>query len=314
MNKRNLVVIIIILLVFSISSTSCRRTPSPDADRGPEEIYRGTKGLDMKFVKNMPPSRLYDTSSLNILLELENQGTSDLSGSNCRLYLSGFDDKIIRGIDKDKQCASSLEGKSILNPEGGYNTQQFSTDRIDLPDYLDKLPQKILVTACYEYQTTASPIVCIDPHLYEIGPVERACTVRDVSTSGGQGAPVAVSGVEVDMAGRDRVSFNIKVSNVGGGTPLWLGTSVFADCPYNIDPNDYNVISYDVDMAGGSRIRCAPEIQGDQRLRLVDGRGTIFCTFKISGDTSYTTPLRVILDYNYMDSISKDIEIIKTPQ
>ena len=67
-------------------------------------------------------------------------------------------------------------------------------------------------------------------------------------------------------------------------------------------------------MSGATKVRCSPEIDGDERVRLVNGLGTIFCTFKISGDTAYTTPLRVILDYNYMDSVSKDIEIIKTPQ
>ena len=315
MKKHYLAIIVLTLLLISALSIGCTRMPGREPEeRFPEEIYSGTKGLEMEFAKNMPPSRLYDTSTLTILLELENRGTSDLSGSNCHLYLSGFDDNIIRGIDKDKQCATSLEGKSILNPEGGFNTQQFSTDRIDLPDYLDKLPQKMVVTACYKAQTTASPIVCIDPHLYELGPIERACIVQDVTVSGGQGAPVAVTGVNVEMAGRNRVAFNIKVSNVGGGTPLYHGASVFTDCPYRIDPNDYNIVSYDVDMSGGQRVSCAPEIEGDQRVRLVNDRGTIFCTFRISGETAYTTPLRVTLTYNYMDSISKDIEIIKTPE
>jgi len=311
MKKRGLAVLVLFLLLISLVGCARFKRTSPDDE--PEEIYRGTKGLDMKFSRNLPQSKIYDTSSLNILLELENKGTYDLSGSKCRLYLSGFDDRIIRGLDKDKICSNSLEGKSILNPEGGFNTLQFSTDLIDLPDYLDKLPQKILVTACYEYQTTANPIVCIDPHLYEIGPIDRACTVRDVSTPGGQGAPVAVSGVKVEMAGRDRVAFRITISNVGGGTPLYRGASVFTDCPFNVDPKDYNIVSYDVDMSGGSVMKCSPELDGDYRVRLVDNKGTIFCTFRVSGENAYTTPLRIILDYNYMQSISKDIEIIKTP-
>jgi len=315
MEKRCLIAIVAILIVITEVFAGCKKTPSPEAQTGiREEVYTGTSGLKMNFAKNMPPSRMYDTSSLNILLELENKGTSDLSGSKCMLYLSGFDENIIRGLDKEKQCAASLEGKSILNPEGGYSTQEFSTDLIYLPDYLDKLRQTIQVTACYEYQTTASPVVCIDPHLYEIGPIERACVVKDVLMGGGQGAPVAVTGVEVKMAGRNRVAFNIKVSNVGGGTPLHRGVSLFNECPYNINVKDYNVISYNVEMAGAYKIRCVPEIEGEPAIRLVDGKGTIYCTFGISGDAAYSTPLRITLDYSYIDSISKDIEIIKTPQ
>jgi len=310
MKKIYLIIIALVLVI----STGCARRAGVEPRGGQEEIYRGTEGLEMRFITNMPPSRLYDTSSLNILLELENKGTYDLSGSKCWLYVSGFNDRIIRGIDKEKQCASSLEGKSLLNPEGSYNTQQFNTDLIELPDYLDKLPQKFLIDACYEYQTIASPIVCVDPNLFEIGPIERACVVKDVSTGGGQGAPITVTGVEVEMAGKDRVAFNIKISNAGGGTPFYHGASLTRDCPYNIDPKDYNMISYDVEMSGGTRIKCAPEIEGDNRVRLTNNKGTIFCTFRISGDSAYTTPLRVTLDYNYLDSISKNVDIIKTPQ
>ncbi|MBW2996104.1 hypothetical protein KY332_02255 [Candidatus Woesearchaeota archaeon] len=312
MNKRHLVISVLIILILSLS-IGCKRGPE-EADEVPEEIYKGTKGLEMEFAKNLPPNKLFDTSQLTILLDLKNKGISDLSGIKCRLYISGIDKSIVQGLDDDKLCASSLEPKSILNPEGGYSTQQFSTDRIDLPSHLDSLKQTILVTACYEYTTIASPVVCIDPHLYEIGPIERACIVKNVPMAGGQGGPVAVTDVDVEMAGRDRVAFNIKVSNVGAGTALHSGANVFADCPNRIDPKDYNVIAYDVEMSTGQKVKCSPEIEGDQRVRLVNDRGIIYCTFKITGDSAYTTPLKITLDYNYMDSISKDIEIIKTPR
>ncbi|MBD3354628.1 hypothetical protein GF361_01425 [Candidatus Woesearchaeota archaeon] len=310
MKKIHLILFVLALLVIC----GCRRQTGTDAEQEfSKDIYKGTKGLEMRFIKDMPMSKIYDTSDLTVLLELENKGTYDLSGTNCRLYLSGFDDKIIRGLDKTKICSSFLEGKSPLNPEGGYSTQQFSTDIIDLPDYLDSLNQRLLLTACYEYQTKASPVVCIDPNLYEIGPIERGCTVKDVSTAGGQGAPVAVSGVNVEMVGKDKVAFDIKISNVGGGTVIGPGASVFTDCPYQVDPKDYNIVRYGVDMSGGTKIRCTPEIEGSEKTRFVNNKGTIYCTFDISGDSAYTTPLRITLYYNYMDSISKDIEIIKTP-
>jgi len=313
MNKSEFAKRVLFLMIVTLFLVGCNRRPSPTPETS-QDIYTGTQGLNMKFLENLPPSKIYDTGSLNVLLELENKGTYDLSGSACYIYLSGFDDKIIRGIDKDKQCSSSLEGKSISNPQGSFNTQEFSTDTIELPDYLDSLPQKILATACYESQTIASPIVCIDPNYYGISPIERACKVGNVGVSGGQGAPVAVTGVGVEMAGKTKVAFNIRISNLGGGTPLSLQSSVSADCPYNINPKDFNIVHYDVDMVGGTKVRCAPEIDGDQRVRLVNGVGTLFCSFEVSGDNAYTTPLRIVLDYNYLDSLSKSIEIIKTPE
>jgi hypothetical protein len=116
------------------------------------------------------------------------------------------------------------------------------------------------------------------------------------------------------MAGKDRVAFNVKVSNAGGGTPLYSGTTLTTECPNRIDAKNYNIVRYDVEMVGGQKVKCAPEIEGEQRIRLVNNAGTIYCSFKISGDSAYTTPLKVTLDYNYMDTIQKDIQIIKTPQ
>lgn len=327
MQKRVFLVLSVIILALSISG--CRIGPSIDPEeRAPEEIYYGYGGLEMGFVRDQPPYKIYDLDVLNILLELRNTGTSDLSGTKCRLYISGFDDSIIRGIDHDVECGSNLEPKTIYNPEGGYDTAQFITDRIDLPDALDVYRPNLLIQACYEYQTIANPVVCIDPQLYSISSIERACTVRDITTAGGQGAPVAVDWVEVRMM-KEKVQFKIHVSNVGSrgtlsgssrtslggrGTVLNKQASIYQDCPYNMEFEDYNVIDYDVDMSGASLVKCSPEINGDQRVRLVDDRGLIICTFRISGESAYETPLRIELDYNYLDSISQRIDIIKTPE
>ena len=84
--------VVLILLILLVMPAGCKKKPTPEAGAGPEEIYRGAEGLKMQFVNNMPPKKIYDTNNMNILLELENKGTSDLSGSRCRLYLSGFDE------------------------------------------------------------------------------------------------------------------------------------------------------------------------------------------------------------------------------
>lgn len=214
MKKNGAITVILILLV--LFSAGCAANKTPTTEKYPEEVYTGTDGLTMTFLKNNPPDKIYDTSPLNIIVGLANKGTSDLSGTRCALYLSGYDDNIITGLPKSLQCGL-LEPKSIYNPEGGYASAEFSTDHISyLPEGIDSLPQSFMVTACYEYATTASPVVCIDPHLYEIGPVDRACVVKDVTLTSGQGAPVSVDSVYVNMA-KNKVLFKIQISNKGGG-------------------------------------------------------------------------------------------------
>jgi len=85
----------IVLLIFAYGCTT--RTPSVDPEqRAPEKIYKGFSGLEMAFAKGLPPDKIYDTTPLDLLIDLENKGTFDLTG-RCELYLHGYDDNIIRG-------------------------------------------------------------------------------------------------------------------------------------------------------------------------------------------------------------------------
>ena len=309
MLKRRWLTALIVVLI--LASFGCQRNLEPG--RQEQDIYVGTKGLDIKLIKDLPPSKVFDTSAINILAELKNQGTSDISGGKCYAHLSGYDESIIRGLDKEKFCGSNLFGKSRVFPEGGLDTVEFNTDLIQLPTGVDSLSQKFILTSCYDYETIASPVVCIDPGLFKIKSIQDACTVRDVTLGGGQGAPVAVSRVDVDMLGADKVGFRIHISNVGGGQVLRNGVSLSGrgsnSCPFNLDYDDYNIIDYSIQMSGGNMISCSPE-----HIRLVNDKASVFCKFDVPGNNAYTTPLQIKLNYAYLDSISKTVEIIKTPE
>lgn len=304
--KIKLIILIILLFLF----IGCQQAQPKGTE---EKVYIGTKGLEMQFMKDLPPDKMYDTNTLSIIAELGNKGTFDLTGSKCMVHLSGYDKTIIRGIDENKYCGDGLWGKSVGSPEGGSDTVEFSSDLIRLPEGVDSFPQKLILTACYEYETIANPVICINPNQYKINAIEEACTVNDVSLSGGQGAPVEVSKVEVDMIGEDSASFVIYISNVGGGTVIRPGISVTGSsahsCPFDLEYDDYNIVDYSVGMSGGSMIKCSPE-----EVRLVNNQARLFCRFSVSGENAYTTPLQIRLSYNYMDSISKTVEIFKTPE
>jgi hypothetical protein len=299
------------MLVF----TSCKiKRPGDLDERAPEDIYKGTKGIELNFIKDFPPPKIYDTSVLSLITEVRNQGTADATGK-CFLHLSGFDDRIVQIFNKVQPCGM-VEGKSPLNPEGGFDTIEFTTDRVWLPEGTDSYKPKFVLTACYDYETISNPVVCIDPNLYSVQPVEQACRVQDVATAGGQGAPVGVTRVDVDMM-KNKALFKIHIANQGGGKVLRSGIAKTGygpnSCPFNLDYNDLNIVEYDVDMRGASLIKCSPELAGP-RVRLVNDKATIYCTFSIAGQYAFTTPLNIRLNYGYMDSVSKDVEILRTPQ
>jgi len=310
-------IILIALLILIILAVGCRRrTPTTPEEGSLEEIYWGTEGLYMNFLPNAPPREIYDEGTLNIVVELENRGTYDLSGANCMLHLGGYDETIIRALDPNKFCGEYFEGKSTFNREGGFSTVEFNSDYFRLPEGTDIYEPNLIVHACYRYKTLANPEVCVDPKLYSLTAAQKACYVQDVGTGGGQGAPVAVTNVEVDML-KDKVKFTIHIQNVGSGRVLRPGTSITGrtahSCPYDLEYDDIDVIDYSVDFRGGSLIRCSPEVHGFSQVRLRNEIAQIDCLFTTSGEDAYLTPLKIELDYNYLDSIELPMRIVKTP-
>lgn len=285
-----------------------------EPERAPEELaYVGTEGLVMSFMQNFPPSQIYDTMPLSLIVELKNKGTYDLSGERCWLHLSGFDRTIIVGLPEQEVCAEQLPPKSPYNPQGGYATREFKAHSITLPYGIERYSTPIVISACYEYKTIATPVVCVDPEFGKLGMGPRACTPGPVSLAGGQGAPVSIDSVDVEMMGR-KALVRIYISNSGYGTVLAPGSARAATCPFNLGYEDYNMISYRIEMSGATLESCAPAIFGGPNLRLFNGRATLTCTFDVGSGPARKVPMVIELDYAYLDQIAKDIEIIKTPR
>ena len=248
-----------------------------------------------------------------VMIELRNKGAFPVTGGN--LYLSGFDNQIIQGLSSAAR-QFSIDGKSRFNSEGGFNVLTLPTDissgNIILPRGVDNIQQNIIVHACYNYKTDAAPVVCIDPDPYrEVG--VKACRSTDIiaGLAGGQGAPVVVTRVEEEMA-PGKVFLKIYVSNSGGGTVL--NQANIGDCPYQIKYKDIGDVHYSVtaNTLGGTT-RSTGTCEPTTKLKLIDGKGVIYCSFSatITG-SAYKTPLQIELTYGYMDSVSKQVEIRST--
>ncbi len=304
MAKRGLVTLFIIFLL--IFSAGCQlqkggvAQKTSQKEKEAETIYKGIKSLTMGFIKNNPPKIIYATTPLSILVELKNEGASSIA--NGRLYISGIDPKIVR-LDKQFQTFN-VEGKSKYNPSGGINVVEFRSSAIYLPGGTDAYKPTILASACYEYQTQASPLICIDPNPYSVLEKE-ACEVRDVSLTGGQGAPVAVTNIK-EEAIPGKVNFIISVSNQGGGIVIDKSGYGMQNCPNNLRYEDLDTVYYKVTLSGVTG-DCSPK----NKIKLTNGKGTIFCSFPLSGGDmpAYQTVLNIDLYYGYLSQISQQIEI-----
>ena len=310
---------LVLIISLSLLLISCQRVPGgerpQDTAAALQQLKTGIKGVELSLIPNYPPATIYDQNELIAILEIKNLGNHHLEAEECFVQATGFDPNILRGgLDVLRSCAENigtLEGKTVYNLEGGFNQIEFKASNIALPHGIFDYQPNLNFLVCYNYQTTASPQVCIDPLLYQVSSLQKACNYRNsVAVGGGQGGPVGVSHVGVDMVG-NRAIFDITISNLGSGTVL----SPFTDLQgcgdaTTVTRQDFDKVAYSVQLADAFGT-CNPR---DGIVRLNNGRGKIVCSFDVPGTTAYETPLLIDLNYNYLNSISRSVRVIKTPQ
>ncbi len=309
------------MMILLVTLSSCSGLGSNKGSKqNVDASYRtGSQGLTMNFMQNMPPYRIYDNERLNVGLEIYNNGATDMKGSQGRVYLSGFDPTIITNIYSSGQPIPAVEGKQMYNTEGSYTNVYFDGYIRSLQARnIDEYKPTLLATLCYSYETIADPMVCLDPDPYTPTQREKGCNAEVVTnTKGSQGAPVAVSSVEVEPT-KGKTRFKIYVSNVGGGQVFRDGYSYLDRCsPYDstgLQYNDINIVRVSDVSIGTTSITgtCKPLENGYLRIK-DSGAGYMVCEYSGITGSEYTTPLRIKLEYNYRSSVRKEVQIVKIP-
>jgi len=312
--KNSLVVLLVLcsLLLVSCNKVAGGGTPT-DTASALKVAYSGTAGVETTLMANFPPALLYDNNELIAILDVKNRGSHDIELGDCFIQVTGFDPNIIRGgFDVSIPCTGlegTLEGKNVYNTQGGATQLELHSTDIRLPEGIFEYNPMLNFVTCYNYHTIASPSICIDPLYNQVVNMQKTCTPKSVSLGGGQGGPVGVSYVNVQMMG-SRATFEINVQNMGGGKVM-SPTSDIRDCgKSSIQRTDLDKVMYKVEMSSGMPLSCKPT---DGYVRLTGNSGKIICSATIPDTAAYETPLKIDLDYNYMTSFTKTIKIVKTP-
>lgn len=214
---------------------------------------------------------------------------------------------------------SFADGQSkpqVINGDNNYYPYGERT-HIDFSGWVKKIPTgmttydpNIMVSACYLYATIANPMVCVDPTPYSN---QRKACIPNLVTSlgGGQGAPVAITRIEQEIASGKKIFFKIFIENVGGGE-IYDYYSINKCSPYNskVTSLDKNIVYVEDIRLSDVQLKCTP----NRIVRLVNGRGMVTCEF----DTVWTdvvaaheTPLFIELGYAYRKDIEKRLVIKK---
>ncbi len=332
---RSVLIILFVFLILLLSGCQPREGELVD------NIHTGTEGISMNFIPNNPPNKVTASTGMevNFALEIKNKGAAPLRGY---LYFSGFAREILGLPDMyifpdPVNCGVDyIEPKSKFYTSGG-TCIEYLPALLNLNSVPDEIPFPILVTAIYPYTTDAAVPVCIDPNYHKLG--NKACEMRPVTMSGGQGAPVAVTRVEpIPMSG-GKVQFNIFLTNVGGGEIVDY-TRTRANLRTG---KDYNFAAYTISapVSFSSLTGSAIEnviIRGDKYyiaygdnliniliggnfntasagiVRFNNNQAVISRVIDFGNKPSeFVTPLRITLFYGYKEDIRTTLHINKIP-
>lgn len=207
----------------------------------------------------------------------------------------------------------ALEGDTPETPGGGMQVYDFPAYIYYLPPSLEQFRQPMMVTACYSYVTRGTAMMCIDPKPNSNS--NKACIARDVSLSGGQGAPVAITRVQ-QQSSNGKVVFTITVhhNKKNSMDEIFDINELMYKCnPHAgaiVKPSDKNIVDILYVELSGHDI--TPTCSGGGRIRLDEsGNGQFTCTGYVTDayDSAREAPLAIELGYGYGKNIYKEITI-----
>ncbi len=270
------------------------------------EIYKGTEGIVLEFMPNLPPNQIYtnncdkdlcSSDKQELYLRFSNKGAHTGSDIISNYFLSGFNEKLLEGTDTKGKHLPALNGKSSSYPQGEIKVEKVSDLTFKIPKDTDAYDLNLMAMWCYNYKTYATAEVCIDPD--PVHNDDDVCSSGSVSLSN-QGAPVAVSNVLVD-ARKNKAIITIDIKNAGKGTVLKT-KAICIDTPLN----SRDIVTATIKLGSGTDELNCPE------ARLYNGKAQLRCEATTSGTTAYKSILKIELNYKYKDSITKDISVKKS--
>ncbi len=286
-----------VLLFFFLLSSCGTSYSSQEADP-----YRtGTEGVVLSFLDD--DYVFYDQQYLNLQLVLENKGAYDEPQG--KVVLSGYDPTIVKLDTEPIELPDEFYGKNIYAPEG---SQYFVSVAEEAPVSLslgESYETTLQASLCYSYRSIATPTVCL---LYN--PEDTYICDQDTIGLSSQGGPVAVTEVRQDYE-QDKVRFTVFVQHVGDGTVVnAYDVAAYDACPFGLTNDDLDHVGISLEINGLNEPSCIPS---NGYIALNDaGQGVIICTFTLHEQRTYTTPLKITLDYSYLSIVDQDIGIYES--
>ncbi len=239
---------------------------------------QGVSEVEVGFLDNAPPERIYPTTPFKIIVKLDNQAAYDATAGIVRIV--GLDEQFFR-IGQQEQFFETLEGRSALAPSGGKQFIEFDAAAGELFQNAEEYVNTFFVKVRYNSKMDFMDTLCINPNLYAV--YDAGCTVENTKSYSGQGAPLAVQQLEEIMSPGGSVELRLQLRNQGRGkiNTVYLGSA----------------------MLGGEELPCEFQRAGEDKRKVnftpEKQEAVVICRKLLRDQNSYTTPIAVSFSYDY---------------
>jgi len=289
------------MVMVLIFLAACSGETADQAQSG-DIFIGGSNGLDISFealgTQEDGVYTIYDTEDFYLDLRLQNKGEHTLEPGDVRLELLGVSQNDFSGVSSWSQSTSDqIEKINEFNPNGGEESVSFTpTGATYTRDVIGYTELNFNVNYDYDYQTMlVISDVCFKGDITD----DRVCEVTGVRDYSVSGAPVQVTGVSQETAGKGVIVLKISVANSGGGEVTIVGNE--------FDRNRQQ-LSYSLESDKGFNCKSGGR---EGTARLIDGKADIYCTLEtpLSESDLYVQGVNLNLDYSYKELISEKLRI-----
>ena len=323
---------IFLLMIAGCSSSSTKKTDDIN-------IRTGFTGVDMEFLKGTPPAKMFEGDTFPVLIKVRNNGAYSIKKGQAILSLGVEKDyikkadllaggRITSSGDSSKAASFGLEGKSPINAIGDEEVISYNLVAGKVDPQSETHTSTVIAALCYPYETVLTSNVCVDTDANNLRPAKKACNMQDLVFGNGQGAPVAVTKIEVNMlpvissgkesADKINPQFLIYIENKDLGTVIRTESVKDFCVKSSTEHKNLNIIYVDAYLSN-TKLRCQLDVKGSPtergHIKLKDKKDIIWCDLAEgvpAAQDPYLSPLKVELSYGYTQSISANYAMQKT--
>ena len=295
-----------ILLIIIISGC--------DIENNNDSFRKGNLGLAINPLGGWQNSEVYEDNSFQIAFKIKNEGVFNISKG---IFVVSADRDLI-DYSNNKQIFD-LRGRTKFFNEGEDTIITYDLKTKPLPLHT-QMVSDIRSDICYPYNTIFSKDVCINSDIYNTYKDKPSlCNKDEMSISGGQGAPVAVTHVKLKMIPSEGgviplVEFEVR--NLGRGLILNYNTYEDACSLRDYGFKNYGMINVDKAYLGSDVLECNNAIitinkemkkneYSDSRKAVIKCKGPL-----MDPSEPYVSNVRLYLKYGYKEHLKSKIIVV----